>query len=129
MPTVKVISSNGLVGIEYNGEKLFNLCPHVVKVMLSEKDNEIAIIPQSGMVARINKLPPDMEKHAGLSISREVYGEVYGIPDPIDNALFIVSGPVINMLNDSRNDVVAIGRQLRNDNGDSVSAMGLRRQF
>ncbi len=126
-PTIN--RSENLLGMEFRGERVVNLCPHSINIISPWGNGEIVEIPQSGMVARMDKLQADIEKHAGFPIIREVYGEVYGLPDPVKGTLYIVSAPVINVLNDSRSDLVALGRQVKDRLGKAVSAVEFRRQF
>jgi len=120
---------NGLIGIEKDGERIVNLCPHSINILSPFKNGDIIAIPQSGAIARVDHNRSDIEKHAGFPITREVYGEVYGLPDAVDGTIYIVSAPVINVLNDSRHDVVTVGKQMKNEYGKSVAAISFRRQF
>jgi hypothetical protein len=125
----KTSKKDNLIGIEYGDERIVNLCPHAISVISPWDNGKIIEIPQSGMIARVDKLPPDTEKHAGFTITREVYGEVYGLPDEVKGTLYVVSAPVINVLNDSRRDIVSLGRQMKDTRGATVSAIEFRRQF
>ena len=127
LPETNVV--DGLVGIVHGNERIVNLCPHPINILSPWTEGAIVCIPQSGAIARMDKKSNDVEKHAGFPIIREVYGEVYGLPDRIEGTIYIVSAPVLNVLNDSRDDVVAVGKQMKNEYGKPVSAMAFRRQF
>lgn len=120
---------NGLLGVEYEGERIVNLCPHPIQIISPWNSSEIITLPQSGNIARKDKRPDDIEKHAGFPIVREIYGEIYGLPDEEEGTLYVVSAPVLSVLNDSRKDVVALGKQIKDQLGKSVSALSFRRRF
>ena len=129
MRQYKTTNVNGLTCVEYNGEKVVNLCPHPINIISPLNKGEIIEIPQSGQVARVDKLSPDIERHAGFPIRREVYREIFGLPSPMEGVIYVVSAPVINVLNDSRDDVVSLGHPVRDTQGKVVATTEFRRRF
>jgi len=127
MSNIKISKVNNLLGIEYQGERIVNLCPHPIRIVSPWKKDEIITIPQSGNVARTNKEQSDVEKHAGFTIKREIYGDVYGLPEEVDGTIYIVSSRVLKVLNNSRKDVVSIGKQIRDPMGKTILTISFRR--
>ena len=80
-----------------------------MKILAGKK---VVEIPQSGVVARTRMEMSDRRMFAGLSIIRTVYGEIYGLPDEMTNTVFIASRPVLEALNNSRDDVTGVGKRL-----------------
>lgn len=119
-------SCGALTGYEKNGQTFVNLCLHDIRVQ--SKDG-IVTIPQSGVVARGKRNQNDIEEFAGIAITRSVYSEVYGMPDKLKGVIYIVSAEVLNILNDSRSDVVCPGRTHKDAFGNQSYTESFRRQF
>lgn len=101
--------------------EFINLTPHAIVL------NDGRVFPASGNVARVS---------AGFSdfsgdFCCQKFGDVTGLPDPVDGVFFIVSGLVFDRT-DRRPDVVApaTGHPLcvRNDKGQIVSVPGFLRK-
>jgi len=120
---------DGLKAVVQDGQCIVNLTNHDIKILSPLDGGALIEIPQSGVVARIDRKPPDIEKHAGFPVVRDVYGGISGLPDEVDGTMYVVSGQVVNLLNDSRSDVVALGKQVRNGGGDTLFATDFRRQY
>jgi hypothetical protein len=118
-----------LVCVESGGIKFVNLCLHDVNIKSSVGDMRIIRIPQSGMVARSKKVATDSVKVGCFRIEREVYDDVYGLPDPEENVYYIVSATILNVLNDSRKDVVGLGKTKTDPGRGKTYVEHLRRQF
>ncbi len=129
MHQLKTKTIGGLVGVENNEGRILNLCPHAIHISSPGNEKDVIEIPQSGMVARMDRRQSDIEKHAGFPIIREVYGDIFGLPEPVKGTVYIVSAPVLNVLNDSRKDVVGIGKQMKNVYGKAIHTVAFRRQF
>jgi len=106
-------------------KKFVNLCSHSVQIVNS--DGDVVDIPASGIVARVEKRS-EIENFGGVDIYRDVYIDIYGIPDSQKDTLYIVSAPVANAVNDSRKDVVAIGKPIKTSSAKKISR-GLRRKY
>lgn len=72
-----------------------NLTPHLVRF-----NNGLEIVP-SGTIARVSSSYQEVSP----GMYKVVFGDIIGLPDPIPDTLFIVSGMVASVTN--RKDVVA----------------------
>lgn len=92
-----------------------NLTPHSVRL------NDGREFPPSGTVARVATAYSDIVD----DVACVVYGDVQGLPAPVEGARYIVSGMVLGALNGARPDVVApcTGHPaaVRNERGQIVS--------
>jgi len=113
---------------ESNGKKVVNLCNHDIYVLTSGDIPKTVRIPQSGIVARVEKTGKDVESFGEFNIFRDTYGDVFGLPAPEKNTLYVVSAQVLNALNNTRKDVVAVANQIKSG-GKTVVADGFRRKF
>ena len=125
----EVQEKDGLKFLQLGEQRLVNLCSHDIQIA-TDSENKKVTIPPSGVVARVVKKQKDVEKYAGFSIIREVYGNLYGIPDKKENTIYIVSAPVLNCLNDTRDDIVTVGKQTKDpSSGKTIFASTFRRCF
>ena len=94
-----------------------NLTPHRVVVV-----DGPTLLP-SGQVARCTTTSSPAGQHGGVGLSRTVFGEVVGLPDPIPGVLFIVSALVRSAVLD-RHDVASPGDLVRDSAGAVVGCLG-----
>ena len=120
---------DNLKSLQVGDMKIINLVQHDISIMSPNDKSKILVIPQSGLVARANKEASDIEKFAGFQIVRSVYGEITGLPPRKKNTMYVVSAHVLNVLNDSREDVVSIGRKIKEFDGAIAFAVDFRRKF
>lgn len=80
-----------------------NLTPHAIVV---RNGNEEVTFPASGKVARVSVTTVNDGNIAGFPVSRQVFGEVEGIPSPINGTFYIVSSLVLGRVI-GRNDCIA----------------------
>jgi hypothetical protein len=91
-----------------------NLTPHAIRL------NDGRCFEPSGTIARVSS------KHTAImdDVCGVVYGEVSGLPEPVNGTRYIVSTMVLAAIND-RGDVVAPATGhpdvIRNDKGQIVS--------
>ena len=105
-------------GIEY----LVNLCPHAITMVVGE---ETINIPPSGQLARRNqKTVRSGRMFCGFPVSRNEYGEITGLPDPVDGVGFFVSGLVKSGC-PNRTDVFAPSETVRDAAGQVAGATSL----
>ena len=102
--------------------KLVNLTPHTVTIV---KDGvPVLDVPSTGLArcktsrVQVRTLEVDGIK---IPVNKTVFGEVYGLPAPEEDTVFIVSRPVINALPD-REDLVSPDDTIRDDKGVIVGA-------
>ncbi|MEA3280205.1 MAG: hypothetical protein U9Q38_06370 [Thermodesulfobacteriota bacterium] len=67
-----------------------------------------------------------VEYRDDVKIITNVYGKIFGLPEPKDNTIYIVSAVVLNALGSSRPDVVAVAGVIRGKNGEVTCCTGLR---
>ncbi len=72
-----------------------NLTPHTIKL------NDGRVFPASGNVARVTSSHSEIVE----DVCTVIYGEVTGLPEPVANTKYIVSGMVLEAV--KRDDVVA----------------------
>jgi len=93
--------------------KFVNLTPHDIVLASGENNAKRMTIPASGIVARVSSTPGAAETIDGVPVpvmGRQTWGSVEGLPDPVPNTLYIVSGVVLARPEcQSRMDVVGPG--------------------
>jgi len=101
-----------------------NLTPHAVTLM-TDTGNIVTIQP-SGIVARVavkretvGSLPA-----IGVPITRAVFGDPVGVPEPQEGVYLIVSAMVRNALPD-RTDLLSPGDLVRDDSGRVIACSNL----
>lgn len=81
---------------------VINCTPHEIN-LLTESEN--IVYPPSGIVTRVNAT--FVMAPSPLPMVRTIFGDITGLPEPMDHTYFIVSGMVLSALNGSRPDVIA----------------------
>ena len=81
---------------------VINCTPHEIS-LLTESEN--IVYPPSGIVTRVNAT--FVMVPSPLPLVRTIFGDITGLPEPMDHTYFIVSGMVLSALNGSRPDVIA----------------------
>lgn len=99
-----------------------NLTPHDIHIIA--RSGVIRTIEKSGQVARCAESITDIGTIDGVAITRTVFGEVTGLPDPIDGTVFIVSMAIRSALPD-RTDLASPGKIVRDENGVIVGCQSL----
>lgn len=84
-------------------------------------------IPTSGTMARVKTSNELVSRVDGCPIYATTFGEVEGLPEPMEGKVYIVSSLVLNAIPEDRTDVVAPGNLQRNEHGQPVGCMGFRR--
>ena len=75
-------------------KKLVNLTPHDVNLYAADGATLLRTIPASGMVARVSSTPGAAETVDGIPVpvvGAPVWGQVEGLPAPIEGTMYIVS--------------------------------------
>lgn len=115
--------------------KFINLTPHDIIVFRDDNNdndvNDAITFPKSGDVARVESSRIYKKNVNGFSLWEQVFGDVFGLPDPDPDKMFIVSGLVLTALKaagDERNDVMAPDTSpdsaIRNKAGHIVGVRG-----
>lgn len=90
--------------------KLVNLMPYTI-VVRGDNGVKVATIPPSGVVAKASSIFSEDGRipvvGGFISVVKNEFGRVAGLPDPEPDTMFIVSPNVLVALRDKRQDVVA----------------------
>lgn len=104
-----------------------NLTPHTVTII--NTDGSELSFPASGQIARcaVNTVQTGYILYSEKEIPtyRTHYGEVVGLPDPVDNTIYIVSTPVAQNVPD-RKDVLVSAECIRDAEGRIIGCRGLQ---
>ena len=101
--------------------KFINLTNHAI----NETTTGIEI-PASGRVARVKSSTIKQGEHAGIPIYASTFGEIEGLPEPVDGVLYIVSSLALNAVPSNRTDVVAPGNLQRQKDGTPMGCCGFK---
>lgn len=104
--------------------KFINLTPHAISV---QKGDQVVTIPPSGQVARVAVKTETLPPIGGFNISKQIFGEVEGLPQPQEGIYYIVSALVGGQIK-ARQDVYGPDTgptAVRNDKGHIVAVRGL----
>lgn len=96
---------------------IVNLTPHDVDIV------DGPTIPSSG-VCRLSVTTERVGSVDGIPAVRTVYGDVKGLPDPVDGTVFIVSSLVASRVPD-RHDVAVPADFVRDDSGRILGCRSL----
>lgn len=102
--------------------KFVNLTPHEINIYSGKK--LIETVPASGTVARREQWEGILGTIDGITITKQVFGEVYGLPDKEEDVAYIVSRIVADALT-FRDDLFIPGPMVRDDNGRVIGCQGL----
>jgi len=100
-----------------------NLTPHTLNIHTTA--GGVVTIAPSGTVARVATVSEEAEPVGGIPTCTTTFGEVTGLPSPVEGTVFIVSGMVASAA--PRGDVLSPGDLVRDENGRPVGCRGLRR--
>lgn len=111
--------------------RLINLTPHDVNVQITEGEALVAI-PPSGKIARVSvTTTPKGElstPFGDIPLFADVFGEVEGLPVPVEGTFLIVSGMVAaHQSVKGRADVLRPGDLIRDENKRVIGCKGLKR--
>jgi hypothetical protein len=108
----------------YRKRNLVNLTSHPINLV--NKKGEMVVIKESGIVARTQQSAKEIGVvDDSIAVIQMEFGTIVGVPNPRDNVIYIVSAPVLNALNGTRKDCVAVHNTRRVD-GQPRYAQGLR---
>jgi hypothetical protein len=101
--------------------KIVNLTPHTVKLV---NDFGILEMPSVGVVARVSSTQEEIGRVIGVPVVKATFGEVTGLPDPVEGTLLIVSALVRAAL-PGRTDLASPGDLVRDEAGQVIGAKSL----
>lgn len=99
--------------------KFINLTPHTINEVTTGNSYE-----PSGKVARAKSTTILVNRHDDVPIYQSTFGTLEGLPDPVENTLYIVSALALNST--TRTDVVSPGTLQRDENGQPIGCVGFR---
>ena len=102
---------------------LVNLTPHAIT--LFKVTGESVTIEASGVVARCAVNTTQVGLLDGVKVNTTSFGEVQGLPDPVEGTYYVVSAMVLTALHGSRSDVLGVSEYVRNESGQVVGAKAL----
>lgn len=100
---------------------LTNLTPHAINIITP---NGVIDVPASGAVARCSQKEVIIGEINGITVTRQTFGEVVGLPVEQEDTIFIVSRLVAAAC-PQRKDLVIPGPLVRDDEGRPVGCNGL----
>lgn len=101
-----------------------NLTPHALNI---HTGNGVVTLAPSGTVARVATVNEEVDDVGGIPTVRTSFGEVTGLPEPVEGTVFIVSGMVASAA--PRGDVMSPGDLVRDESGRPCGCKGLRRSM
>lgn len=114
---------------EKNGDtmrKIVNLTPHTIN-FVGQDNTIIASIPSSGVAraAQRRKIVDIIEIDGiSLPIARCTYGDVQGLPEPMDDTIYIVSAITAQAVPE-RQDVFIVDDSVRDESGRIIGVRGI----
>ena len=100
---------------------IINLTPHAINVVTPEG---MTTFPASGQVARCATTTVAAGEAGGIPLTRTTFGEVIGLPAPVEGVLYVVSALVRGAV-PNRADVASPGELVRGADGQPVGCKGL----
>jgi len=105
-------------------KKILNLTPHPITIC-DAAGNILKVIPPSGQIARLSaKTVRTGETVDDVPLSKTVFGEPDGLPEPENGTLYIVSQLIKSAL-PQRTDLVVPAEVVRDDKGNIVGCQSL----
>ena len=105
--------------------EIINLTPHDVN-FVTENGDELVTINPSGSLARVSATTVTTGSLNGIPVTKTVYGEVEGLPDPTPDTVYIVSSLVASRVPE-RDDVFIPNESIRDDKGRIIGCRSLGR--
>lgn len=101
---------------------LINLTPHAINIITAAAGT-VTVAPWH-TVARCSSAATPAGEVNGIALSRVTFGEVTGLPDPVEGTLYIVSALVRSAL-PARTDLASPGDLVRDAAGVVIGCKGL----
>lgn len=98
-----------------------NLTSHTINEITSGKE-----FPPSGRVARVKSSTVKVAEYDGCPLYASTFGELQGLPDPVEGTVYIVASLALKVVDKDRTDVVAPGNLQRDEHGQPVGCIGFR---
>lgn len=102
--------------------KFVNLTPHRITVI--KEGNIVLDVPPSGVVPRCSVISEVVFEIDGVPITKNVFGEVVGLPDRQEDTYYIVSALVKNAVPERDDLLVPVGT-VKDDEGRIIGCTSL----
>ena len=96
---------------------IVNLTPHAITVCGR-------VIESSGL-ARCESFAKEVGTIDGIKVNRRVYGDVTGLPEPVENTVYIVARYVAEAVSGKRNDIYVVDETVRDADGRIIGCQAL----
>lgn len=109
-----------------NMRKIVNLTPHTIN-FVGQDNTIIATIPSSGVARAAQRreiVDTIVANGISLPIARCTYGDVQGLPEPMDDTIYIVSAITAQAV-PTRPDVFIVDDSVRDENGRIIGVRGI----
>ena len=103
--------------------KILNLTPHPINIIGKNRE-EIVTIEPSGAPIRLKTNTIPAGNHAGINLTKTVFGEPEGLPEQKDDKLIIVSQLIKSAL-PARTDLVVPAEVVRDKKGRILGCKSL----
>jgi hypothetical protein len=100
--------------------KLVNLTQHTINEVVTGQAFE-----PSGQIARVTVEYTVASSIGDIPLYTATYGDIEGLPDPVDGVTYIVSG-MVKAAVPERGDVVSPGNLVRDENGKPIGCDGFK---
>ncbi len=106
--------------------ELFNLTPHAINIMCIDGAPLVSLSP-SGTIARVDVVRTRVsDLLGGLPVFRTTFGELVGLPDPVDGRIYVCSLIAAQAaISIGRTDVLSPGELVRDEAGRPIGCLGL----
>jgi len=101
--------------------KIVNLTPHCVRIVMP--DGSIREVPSAG-IARLAVNIESAGEFDGIPLTKSVFGQPKGLPEPVPGTMYIVSGIMKSALTE-RTDLVVPNELVRDDKGAVIGCRSL----
>ena len=102
-------------------QKFINMTAHTINEVTTGME-----IPRSGVIVRVKQQTRKTQTHANVPIYASTFGDIEGLPEPVEGTIYIVSALALNAVQEGRTDVVAPGNLQRDEHGQPVGCVGFR---
>ena len=100
---------------------IVNLTPH--EIHLYRGDELVETVKSSG-IARVAVRSEKVGEIDGFPISKNFYGEITGLPDPLPGVYYVVSALVAQAAAGKRSDLLVVNDTVRDEKGQIVGCRG-----
>lgn len=100
---------------------MINLTPHAMNIKTADG---WVTVPPSGTVARVSSEATPAGSIDGVALSRVTFGEVTGLPEPVEGTILIVSA-LVRLALPARADLASPGEPVRDAMGVTGGCIGL----